>query len=182
MLKINLGSASKRKDGFVNVDIRKDQDVDIVWDLTQFPWPWESESVDEIQAEEFFEHIDFKYERKLFEEVYRILKLNGRFWFTVPDIGKMCRYWVERKICECIPHKDDANMFRPNPDCPKCRGYAIVNPMRFKMAFTGAQKHEYDYHRNVFFAPDLEKLLISIGFEIRQKIKNPYKIKWEVFK
>lgn len=64
-------------DKIIGVDIVKTKDTDIVHDLTQFPYPFEDESVDAIYTCHFIEHLDGTERMKFFDECYRILKPNG---------------------------------------------------------------------------------------------------------
>lgn len=61
---------------------------DVVHDLNVLPYPFETESYDEIHAYEVLEHCgrqgDAKYFFGQFAEFYRILKPGGFFCFTVP--------------------------------------------------------------------------------------------------
>ena len=52
MLKINLGSGDAPLDGYVNVDVKPHAPkADIVHDLDCYPWPFESDSADEILSQ-----------------------------------------------------------------------------------------------------------------------------------
>jgi predicted SAM-dependent methyltransferase len=64
-------------DKIIGVDIVKCKGVDIVHDLTKFPYPLKSESVDAIYASHFVEHLDGIERMKFFDECYRILKPEG---------------------------------------------------------------------------------------------------------
>jgi SAM-dependent methyltransferase len=64
------------------VDIVPGEAVDIVADLTQ-GWPWATSSVDEIVAEDVFEHLPNKVHT--LRELYRVLKPNALAVVQVPD-------------------------------------------------------------------------------------------------
>ena len=64
-------------DKIVGVDIVKCDGVDIVHDLTKFPYPFKDQSVDAIFSSHFVEHLDGIERMKFFDECYRILKPGG---------------------------------------------------------------------------------------------------------
>lgn len=55
-LRLDLGCGNTPRDGFEGVDIAGDKAKHKV-DLFRFPWPWEDNSVEEIHASHFLEHI-----------------------------------------------------------------------------------------------------------------------------
>jgi len=194
LVKLNMGSASKRLDGYLNVDIRKAENVDIILDLTSVPYEenfavadqwilaeipkhdW-TNWVDEITAQEILEHISFREIGKVLVEWHRILKSGGVLNIQVPDIGKMCEYYVNKQICECVPHKaKDWKSFSAIARCPRCGGEAKVNPDRWKFALHGAGKHEYDWHKNHFTKESLKELLLKVGFQDIKFEDNIYKL------
>ncbi|MCW7482123.1 class I SAM-dependent methyltransferase [Leptospira kanakyensis] len=82
MRKINLGAGLDIISGWCNHDIAQLPGIDVVHDLNQRPWPWESSSVDEIKMYDVLEHLnDFI---PSMEEIYRILKPGGHIILTVP--------------------------------------------------------------------------------------------------
>ena len=181
-LKLNLGSHSKVIDGYKNVDVLDVPNVDVRHDLTQFPWPFENDSVDEILMVEFLEHIPFKYTHNVLTECYRILKPMGKVLIQVPDIEKMIYYWTNRLICDCVPHKSKDGNFSAKTGCLACGGKARINPMRWFYAFVGAQKHPYDTHQNIFWKDKLRDELAWSGFKLISFSEDIYKIKMEAFK
>jgi len=165
MKKLNFGSNRKKQDGYINVDALPDVGADLVWNLVKIPYPKELEEADEINAIEFLEHISFREVLPMLKEWRRILKFGGKIFIQVPDCGKMMEYYMDKKICECVPHKPiDVEDAKADPNCWKCNGNAMVNPKRWLFAFTGAQKHEYDIHRNIFTKESLRTLLETAGF------------------
>ena len=69
---------------FTGVDFVKCDGVDIVHDLTKFPYPLEDESVDEVFSAHFIEHLDGFERRKFMEEIWRILTPYGKVKFVHP--------------------------------------------------------------------------------------------------
>lgn len=71
-------------DKIIGVDIAKCDGVDIIHDLTKFPYPFKDESVDAIYSSHFVEHLDGIERIKFFNECYRILKPEGKMRLTHP--------------------------------------------------------------------------------------------------
>jgi predicted SAM-dependent methyltransferase len=57
-VKLNLGSGGEPREGYLNIDKNPcAPGVDVVHDLDQYPWPFESEVADEILMEHCLEHL-----------------------------------------------------------------------------------------------------------------------------
>jgi SAM-dependent methyltransferase len=108
-LSLNLGCGSDRLDGFVNVDIAALPEVDVVHDLDVLPWPWKDGSVQQILAQDVFEHvanpIGFMTESHRVLEPGGLLTLKSPHWrhrdaFTDPTHRRFCTehtwdYWIK---------------------------------------------------------------------------------------
>lgn len=174
-IKLNIGSHSKRIQGFINVDILELENVDIVHDLTKLPWPFENNSIEEILAQEFFEHIGWRFTQDIIGECYRILKPNGKLKIQVPDIEAMCRM-IDLQ-CFCVPRKAEKyEDYKADPNCFTCNGKAKIHPERWLFAFVGVQKHPYDLHRNIFIYDSLKFYLEKAGFLNIIRYPNIYKL------
>ena len=84
-IKLNLGCGEKKKEGYINVD--KFGNPDVEQDLDVFPWPWETNSIREIQLIHVLEHLgqQTKTYFKIFQEMYRICHHGSLIYITVPD-------------------------------------------------------------------------------------------------
>lgn len=69
---------------YIGVDEVQLEGVDIVHDLTVFPYPFEDNSVDEIVSNHFVEHLTGEEFIKHFDECYRILKTGGKMKVVHP--------------------------------------------------------------------------------------------------
>ena len=74
MTKLNLGSHNKRMKGYTNVDALPLENVDVVHNLTDYPYPFEDNSIDEILMTEVLEHISWRDTVNVLRECKRILK------------------------------------------------------------------------------------------------------------
>lgn len=83
-MKLNLGCGEKRIPGFLNVD--KYGTPEFQWDLEQFPWPWEDNSVDEIQMIHVLEHLGQQTDQFLtiMKELYRVCCNGAKIEIKVP--------------------------------------------------------------------------------------------------
>jgi len=118
-IKINLGAGRDIKDGYINHDIKLLRGIDVAHDLNSYPWPWDSQSVDLIEALDLLEHLDNFIQAM--EEVHRILKPDGSLHLKVP-------YWnsVYRHIDPTHKrgfHEATFKFFDPNSDLCKLRPY-----------------------------------------------------------
>jgi len=111
MVKIDLACGDNKKEGFLGVDVAETSSVDIIHDLNQYPWPFEDNSVDEINCSHYVEHIphDAKNGNKLdgliqfMNEVYRILKPEGKATIIAPYYTSVRAYGDpthQRSICD----------------------------------------------------------------------------------
>lgn len=82
-MKLNLGASDRKLPSFLSVDIVPPADV--LCDLTQ-AWPWSDSSVDEVIAYDIVEHLPDK--RHTMNELWRVLKNNGRVTIEVPHATK----------------------------------------------------------------------------------------------
>jgi predicted SAM-dependent methyltransferase len=82
MKKLDLGCGATKKKGFIGVDILKLSSVDICHNLTQYPYPFEDNSIDEIWMDNVLEHLPSP--MRVMEEVYRITKNGAKITIAVP--------------------------------------------------------------------------------------------------
>ncbi len=120
--RIDLACGRGKREGFEGVDVHNIEGVDHQWDILQFPWPLENDSVYEFNCSHFVEHIPHQIEkRKLYneggsrgfedkdglvlfmEEVYRCLQPLGTIKIAAPYYTSIrahqdpthCRYITE---------------------------------------------------------------------------------------
>lgn len=83
-VKLDLGCGENKKEGFTGVDIRSLPCVDITHDLFKFPWPWDADTVDEINCSYLYHFVPQPLRIIFIEEIYRVLKKGGKAHITVP--------------------------------------------------------------------------------------------------
>jgi predicted SAM-dependent methyltransferase len=82
LIKLDIGCGASKKEGFIGVDILKFEGVDIVHDLSKFPYPFEENSIDEIWMDNVLEHIENPI--LVMNEIYRICSNEARITISVP--------------------------------------------------------------------------------------------------
>lgn len=93
-LSVNIGAGPFGKSGWVNVDMFKFKNVDLVYDCRK-KLPFNNSSVARIRCEHVFEHLDKQDESPEFlKECYRCLKAGGVLRIVVPDMEKFVRTYV----------------------------------------------------------------------------------------
>jgi SAM-dependent methyltransferase len=122
LLKLDLGAGKNKRAGFLGVDSRKFDGVDIVTDLTQ-PWPWESNSVEEVNMSHVLEHFTGVQRAHVFNELHRVLAPGGKATITTPHwasnraygdfthqwppVSEMLYYYISKAWREVnAPHTD----------------------------------------------------------------------------
>ncbi len=79
---LHIGPGKKGLPGAVTIDVLNLPGVDTVHDLDVLPWPFQDNEFDFIFAHNVFEHLDKQV--LVMEEMWRILKPQGRIVITVP--------------------------------------------------------------------------------------------------
>lgn len=91
---LDIGCDGKKTPGAVGMDFYAYPDVEVVHDMTKFPWPFPEGAFDYAVAHQVLEHIPHRDDEtagrdllfSIFDEVYRILRPGGVFEFDVPHV------------------------------------------------------------------------------------------------
>lgn len=95
-LSVNLGAGPFGKSGWVNVDIRKFDQITFTYDFRK-KLPFKNLSVKRIRLEHVFEHLDPKDEAPIFlKECLRVLVPGGVLRIVVPDLEKFIKAYVSK--------------------------------------------------------------------------------------
>lgn len=79
---LDLGCGKKKRPGAIGVDYSDRHNPDIIHDLNVFPYPFESDSIDQVYLDNVLEHLDNP--MQVMEEVHRITKHGGGVKVIVP--------------------------------------------------------------------------------------------------
>jgi len=172
-MKLNLGCGEDIKNGYVNVDFRKTHPSVTQVDLSKFPWPFETESADEILMLDFLEHFPYRQTSVLLIECHRILKNGGDIVIQVPDAGHLANALSGQdhlcNNCGCSVGKDK---------CQQCGSDLLQRSKAAMMRLYGGQDYAGNYHFTCFTNQMLEKIAKDCGFinpsyeEIDHQFKN----------
>lgn len=142
-LKINLGSGADPYEGYVNVDIVDIEGVDKVWNLANFPWPFEDNSATHIRAADVIEHMPSHTKDmentviKFIEECHRILKPGGELWIQTPGWNAEFM-WIDPTHVRGF-HKESMDFF--DPDKPFGQTTGFYSPAKFKVEVEELENH-----------------------------------------
>ncbi len=91
LLKLDLGCGINKREGFLGVDSRKFNGVDVVADLTK-KWPWKNNTVEEVNASHVVEHMTAPQRIHFVNELHRVLIPGGKATIATPHWASMRAY------------------------------------------------------------------------------------------
>lgn len=133
-MKLHLGSASKHIEGYLNIDIREMDGVDIVDDVKTLN-KISNNSVDVIYVSHVLEHFGRWEYKDVLRRWFEILKPNGILRIAVPDFESIVMLYLKTK---------DLN---------------LIMGMLY-----GGQNYDENFHYCTFDFKLLKKELIDVGF------------------
>ena len=144
-MKLHIGGETI-KDGWKVLNIQKNDGVDFVGDLSDLS-QFSDDSLKEIYASHVVEHLNKKKIKKTLSGVYRILKKNGKFYISVPDMDVLCHFFT-------------------SPLATKKIKFHIIEMI------VGGQKDEHDFHYFGWNYEILKDFLEEANFSKVEKVKS----------
>lgn len=141
-MKLNLGSGIYYKPGYINIDIDEQSVADEKFDIVRLPY--DSNSIEEIEASHILEHFDILWLPFILAEWFRVLKPEGVIYIETPHLTKNTR----RLQFQSYERKK--------------------NTIRF---LYGIDVHE-NFHKIGFTTRFLKKSLKNTGFKNVRKVKQ----------
>ena len=169
-MKLNLGSADSKINGFLNIDIRNVPGVDVVADVAHLPF--KDNSIDECIAYNILEHFAPDRIHAVLKEWHRVLKPGGKLRVGVPD-GELIFDRYKKGILPPVNKK------------PGWEGlvHSLFGNMKELRQRHGEEAEKYMHH--MLFSEDyLKKCLAAAGFTNFKKIKpnHPDNVTLECYK
>jgi ubiquinone/menaquinone biosynthesis C-methylase UbiE len=134
-MKLHLGCGDKILEGFINIDVRKLNGVDIVTDITKLE-TIEDNSVELIYCSHVLEHFGRNVYKKVLENWYEKLKPDGILRIAVPNFESVVEYYNK---------------------------YKDIKPLLGLLY--GGQTYNENYHYCAWDFKSLSEDLINIGFK-----------------
>ena len=144
-MKLHIGGKEKKKDWKI-LNIQKKDGVDFIGDISDLS-QFGNSSIDEIYASHVVEHVNQKNIKKTLIGIHRVLKPNGKFYVSVPDMEILCRIFIDDKA----PSKVKFHVMR--------------------MMF-GGQIDDYDFHYFGWNFQFMREFLIGAGFKKVERVKS----------
>lgn len=136
LVKVNLGCGHLPKSGYLNVDMRELEGVDIIADVRNVPFP--KESIDELYLAHLIEHFtEVDMEKYILPYWYSLIKPGGKITIICPNWKAMLDGYAKGDI-----------------------SIDVLKEITF-----GSQEYEGNQHYNMFSSQSLKELLYRIGFK-----------------
>lgn len=129
MTRINLGAGREPSPGWVRVDILDLPGIDIVHDLSEFPWPFKDGEAEEIKAVDILEHLPPAKTLDFVKECWRILKPGGKLFIQSPH-WKSPNCWIDPSHYRGF---DEQSLDYFDPDTSFGANYPYYSDKKFKV-------------------------------------------------
>lgn len=125
-MRLDIGCGGNKQPGFVGMDCRPLDGVDIVHNLEDFPWPLPDECCWAVVGSHIIEHIKPWFTIDFFNELWRITKPGGQLILATPYAGSP-GYWQDPTHCNGF---NEATFQYFDPNYPL---YEIYQPLPWKI-------------------------------------------------
>jgi SAM-dependent methyltransferase len=83
-VKLDLGCGTQKKEGYIGVDSRAFDGVDVVCNLGADAWPWQDDTVDDVHCSHMVEHLTAPERIHFVNELYRVLRKGAKAQIITP--------------------------------------------------------------------------------------------------
>jgi predicted SAM-dependent methyltransferase len=91
-MKLHIGG-KQIKDDWKILNIQKNAGVDFIGDISDLS-QFATDSIDEIYASHVLEHISHTKIMETLQGIFRVLKKDGKFYVSVPDMDVLCHTFI----------------------------------------------------------------------------------------
>lgn len=137
LVKVHLGCGRCHIAGYYHVDIAPFPHVDRVAPIDRLPW-LDDDCADLIYASHVLEHFSRSEIHSVLREWWRVLKPGGLLRLAVPDFSACAKLYYEQGLVDGLT--------------------GLIG------LISGGQRDRFDFHKMIFDADLLTKLLIEAGF------------------
>lgn len=153
VIRLNVGCGDYALPGWCNIDAAPGRGVDRV--LVVPPLPWADESVIDIYAGHFLEHLSQADGRAFLAECFRALVPGGRLGIVVPDMSEVMRRYVLDEYAPMEFPQGHHRDLRDLDDLNECVLFSTAQPSHHLWS--------YDLHT-------LRRALERAGFDVIREI------------
>ena len=143
-MKVNVGCGNDIRKGWVNLDFRDEDGVDVVADITE-GMPFKDGECDELLCQDVLEHFPLAMTDKILSEWARVLRKGGYITIEVPNMELNFKHWILGET-KCLPGQ---NMTE-----------------RFSEIVFGKQDYVGNFHYQLFDRSRFDEILPRNGFEV----------------
>ena len=156
-LRINIGSGNIRYSNCINLDLENHSkvDIDITGDVTR-GLPFSDNTFVEILFLHVIEHIQRKFHTYVFNEIWRILKPDGRLILGFPDFMETAKRFIENRFAGRWKY--------------------------YNATIYGRQAYKGDYHVTAMERQDVTDRLLSSGFVNIKYLQNGINVTMTAYK
>lgn len=96
-LRLHLGCGREHWDGYINIDSSDNSAADVVMDFRELGNHFKPDTVEEIVLIHCISYLRYWKALEFFQDVHRILKINGKLILEFPDINKCAEIILNNK-------------------------------------------------------------------------------------
>lgn len=126
---LDVGCGFNKQPGYIGMDKRNVEGVDIVHDVEMFPWPLEDESCAVVLMSHLIEHIKPWLRIDLLNECWRVLEENGLLLLVTPHAMS---FGLSQDPTHIAPGWNEATPAYFDPEHPS-NLYSIYRPKPWKI-------------------------------------------------
>ena len=142
------------------MDCIDDDNIDIIHDLSEFPYPIEDDTYNVVYMSHVLEHLSWVITPKILEEIYRIIKPGGSVEIHVPDLKKLVDAYLNPELIK----ENNAGWY---PHNPKEEPIKWFNGRMFNYG-----PGNENFHRAAFDEAFLKQSLSEVGFKDLEIIEH----------